>query len=280
MEKEQVKPAAQKIVIDEMRKVEMRMIPIDRIDPNAWNPNELDDTLFDSLVRDIDEDGFLQTITVVPYRTDGGELRYRIVDGEHRYEAMKLQDSMEVPCIVSRGKMARDEDKQRFKTVRMNKIRGKLNQKKLISLVEDLASRHPLDTIAEQFIVDDPAELADLIGKVRSELPNEEMKQALDKAKSDIKTVDDLSSLLNRLFSTYGDTLDYNYMVIEFGGKNHLWVRLATAAEFGKIKKLADMCRAEGISFDRALTHVIGAHFTKEYVLKHKAALGAEDVSE
>lgn len=261
--------ATRKIVTDAEKRIEMAMIPIDSIIPNEWNPNEMDDALFNELTRDLGEDGFLQTITVVPVRVDG-KIRYRIVDGEHRFNAMKLADYPEIPCLISKGDLARDEDKQRFKTVRMNKIRGKLNQKKLKTLVEDLAGRHPLARIAEEFIVDDPAELEALIGKVRKDLPTEEMRKELDKAKSEIKTIEDLSTILNKLFATYGDTLSHNYMIVEYGGKNHLWVRLKDAAQFSRLKKIAEVCRKEGVSFDRALMHVVEKYLVTSYIKGHR----------
>lgn len=47
-----------------------------------------------------------------------------------------------------------------------------------------------------------------LIDDTRESLPPE-MRKEFDKAKEEIKTVDDLSLVLNRLFTKYGSTLPY-----------------------------------------------------------------------
>ena len=56
-----------------------------------------------------------------------------------------------------------------------------------------------------------------------------------------MKTVDDLSRILNEMFSRYGDTLKHNYMVFQYGGKTHLWVMMNDKLK----KKLIDQVTEE-----------------------------------
>lgn len=265
-------------VFDEEKEVEVRMIPVEMIDPNPWNPNEMDDKTFNALVQDISSDGFLQTITVIPYvHPKTGEHRFMIIDGEHRFEAMKLADQPEVACIVSRGTLSTDQYAQQVKTVRMNKLRGNLNSQKMRSLVESILEGKEISEVADDLLYGDPSELEALIGQARKTLPSEEMKKDLDKAKSEIRTVEDLSNVLNRLFTKYGDTVPYHYMVVEFGGKSHLWVRLGSQAEFTKIKLLADMCRAKDVRFDKILIWLLETYLTEPWVEENKAFFEGKD---
>ena len=179
--------------------VQIVMVPIELIVPNEWNPNELSDAMFNRLVSDMEELGFLQPLLLTPLE-DG---KFRIVDGEHRYEGAKLLDHTEVPAVILAGEFAKDETKQKLQTMRMNMIRGVVDKRKLMALVTDLATRMPIEEVAEGMAFDDIDGLRALIDDTRASLPPE-MRKEFDKAKEEIKTVDDLSLLLNRLFTKYG----------------------------------------------------------------------------
>jgi hypothetical protein len=279
VQKKVEEPDLQVIAFDEEKGLQMALVPIDLIIPNEYNPNEMEDTVFNELVSDISEDGFLQTITIVPVIVDGRRM-FRVVDGEHRYEAAKLSDAEVVPSIIAtKGRLATEEDVQKFKTMRMNVIRGRPGQAKLRALVEDLAQRHPLDKIAEQFLYDDPDELAQLIGQARKELPSPDMQKEFDKAKDQIKTVEDLSGVLNRLFTKYGETVPYHYMVVDWGGKQHLWVRLEKQTTFTKLKKLADMCKEKGVRFDTVVSDVLLSTITEDFLNKNAERFPGPDES-
>jgi hypothetical protein len=235
-------------------KSEYKVIPVDQIVPNDWNANEMDDFLFNQLSEDIGDEnvGNLQPILVAP-NEDGS---YRIIDGEHRYEAARLNGDTEVPCIVAKGKLAEDEDSQKFQTVRMNKIRGRTNQKKFIELVKDLSKRHTLEDMARNLVFEDPSELEALIENARKSL-SPEMRKEFDKAKEEIKTVEDLSLVLNKLFTQYGKTLTHNFMIMDFGGKKHLWVRFKNAKSFKKIAAKAKLCLDEDVTFDSVVVAAV-----------------------
>ena len=71
----------------------IRMVPIDRIDPNPWQPRQdLGD--LEELARSIREKGLLEPILVRPH----GE-RYQVVAGERRLRACQMAGLTEVPCI-------------------------------------------------------------------------------------------------------------------------------------------------------------------------------------
>lgn len=126
--------------------VEIVQIPSGKI-----HPNELSDIMFNRLVEDVQSIGFLQPVLVAPEK-DG---TYRIVDGEHRYEVAKMLDMEQIPCVVVSGEFAEDETRQKFQTMRMNMIRGKVDKRKLAALVNDLATEMPVEDIAESMAFDD-----------------------------------------------------------------------------------------------------------------------------
>ena len=265
------------IVVDKEKKIEIRMVPVDRIVCNDYNPNTMNDAMFNELVRDM-EQGFLQPILVVPFKDEDGKTMLRIVDGEHRYNGMMTIGMSEIPCVVARGDLSESERAQMIKTVRMNKIRGGLNQKKFDSLVNRLASEMPLDELAEEFIMD-PGELEKLISQEREKLPNEDMKKALDAAKNEIKTVDDLSTVLNNLFAKYGDSVQFNYMVIDWGGREHLWVRLKDKKEYIGLRKKCEMIRSHGVTADSVIMHVINTYLVEEFVKENLGKFAIPEVA-
>ena len=103
---------------------EVIMVTRTDIRPNKWNPNEFDDSMFNELVKSIEDDGFIQPIVIAPL--DDEEYKFEIIDGEHRFTAMDLLDVPEIPCIVRDV----DEDKRIDLTVKTYRLRGKFNMKK------------------------------------------------------------------------------------------------------------------------------------------------------
>jgi len=250
---------------------EIRNIPIEDISANDWNPNEMTADEFNMLSENLDDVDFLQPLLVVPTAIVEGRQRYRIIDGEQRFEAQRLRDVLELPCVIADPERV-PESKQKFQTVRMNKIKGSLNTKKFNALVEDLvkSGEYKFDELAHEFGFVDEDEFDLLIASARDSLPdNPDMRKEFDAAKEDIKTVDDLSLLLNRLFTKYGDSLPYNFMILDFGGKEHIWVRMPSK-EFGKAKAHAREAMENGITFDSIMSRVLTLMDVGKFVEKHR----------
>jgi len=242
------------LVVDSDKGIKLEMLSVDSISVNEWNPNEMAAFELNQLAGDVATTGFLQPILVAPL--SGG--KYRIIDGEHRFEVAKICDMKDVPAIVVSGDAEYGNvDWQKFQTVRMNRLRGKLNRKKFDALIEDLASRHPLNEVAEKLVFEDPSYIENLLESARNTLPTKGMKDEFDKAKDAVKTIDDLTVLLNRIYSRYGETLDYGYMVFDFGGKDHLWVRIGKKKDFLLLKEKADLSRQLGVSFPSVIMRLI-----------------------
>ena len=206
---------------------DVKIVPIEDVVPNDWNPNVQDSKVFDALVENISEVGMDEPLLV--RKTE--DSMYQVIDGEHRYEACKVLGFNEVPVIIAKDF---DDDMARFQTVRRSVLRGKLDPVKFTKLFNDMADKYGEELTKQMMQFVDEKAFGQLYIDVRKNLPKD-MQDELDKKKveSEIKTVDDLSRILNELFSKYGDTLKQNFMVFTHGGKTHLWVVMSD-----KLKKV------------------------------------------
>ncbi len=259
--------------------VETVLIPIKQIRPNEWNPNVMNADLFNELTSNIETAGFVQDVVVAPLPPEEAELTgflYRIVDGEHRFDALTLlMDSEDsIPCKI----VGLTEDEQKFQTVKLNRLRGKFDQKRFTALVRELMERYSFEEVAERMAFTDPTELEAMMSHARESLPDE-MKEDFDRAKGDIKTVDDLSMVLNRLFTKYGDTLPYHFMILDFGGKEHLWVRMEPR-EYRAAQAHARECMAHGLTFDSVIARLMTVLPLEAFIRQHHDFLQEVEVED
>ena len=267
-------PAKEKTKTGVPEEAEFRRIPIEQIEANLWNPNELDEATFNMLVDNLSQVGMNMTILVTPVRNDSGEVipnRFRIIDGEQRFRGLQLSGAAAVRCMV---KYEITEDEQKFQTMRMNKLRGDINKKKFQAMVESFLKRGwaPTD-LAEQMGFVDPTEFQKLIGDVSAGLEGR-IKHEFDKVKHEIKTIDDLTLVLNKLFSTYGSSVPYSYMVIDFGGKKHLWLRMMGGdKDFKEFKEKFELCQREGVTVDSVVLSLLRRGMKKTFIDAVRAEL-------
>lgn len=207
--------------IEKTQSVQRVFILIGLLDPNPNNPNEMSDAEFNMLSSNIELMGITDPILVRPI--EGG--RYRIVGGHHRWEVAKVLGFEEVPCTIVTDPDF-DDDQEQFQVVRMNVIRGKISPEKFMKMYEKLSVKYADAVMSEAFGFAEEDEFRKLIKQVSKTLP-EEIQKDFENAAKELKTIDDLSKLLNHLFTTYGDTLPYGYMLLDFGGKDSVWLRMS-----------------------------------------------------
>ena len=180
-----------------MSKAELEIVDIkyDEIEPNPDNPNEMDGRTLDALRDDIQSRGFVQPVLVRPIGKLAGEkkmhvadcpmtkpdpkdryvctcqhfpndpkltpeggIRYRIIDGEHRWRVLGELGAETVPCIVDEA----DEADADIRMITMNRLRGQFVPVKLAHLLADLAQRIDRKELEKRLSMD-PAELKDLL---------------------------------------------------------------------------------------------------------------------
>lgn len=115
--------------------IEIVYIEVERLLPNPWNPNRMDDDMLRKEIESIREFGFVDPITVRSH-----ESAYQIIDGEHRWKGAKVVGLTEIPCIVLD---VTDEVAEQL-TIVLNDLRGKPNEERLAALVKDLSTRRSM----------------------------------------------------------------------------------------------------------------------------------------
>lgn len=252
-------------------------IPVELLVANDWNPNEMTPDEFDMLSENVDDVGFLTYPVVVPLTAAGV---FRIIDGYHRVEQQRLSGVETIRCILADPERM-DEVEQMRQTVRLNKIKGQMSPRKFQEFVDRFmsASDTPEEDLPHVLGFTDIDEFQEMLDQARETLPNEEMKEEFDKAKNEIKSIDDLSSVLNRLFNQYGSTLPYNFMVLDFGGKNHLWVRMDKKT-YETAREKAMQIKEAGYTFDSVITRILRMLDVDAFIERHSAHLEEADLEE
>jgi hypothetical protein len=236
------------------------MIDVDDMEPVGWNPNEMNSEEFDMLVENIKEVGFIDYPQVVPM-VDGS---YRIIGGAHRWQAAKVLGLKKIPCVLLSHDRWTDEDLQKFVTVRLNTLHGRINPEKMVALHREMAAKYGDKAMRRLFAYTDKAGWQKIVKQMKQGMKSAGMpKQAQDKfeaAADDAKTVDDLGQVLNRLFNEYGDTLEYSFMVFAYGGKEHLYVAMSK-----RTKRIMDRVMEVSRNWGRDVNEVI-AEVTEKWL--------------
>lgn len=223
-----------RVELEQNEQLRVWNIPVDLCVPTVDNPNEMDDETFNTLVEEMDESnpdspGFVEPIHVVPLE-DG---RFQIIGGEHRWRGFKTLGKQTIPGIVMTDEKWNSKEFQEFMLVRLNVLRGKMNAEKFLVLYNRYVERHGNEKLQRMFAFTDADYWQKLTGGTRQVLneigaPPELLKDFDNKTK-EIGSVDSLAAILNGLFSKYGDTLRWNFMVFTYGSKDHLMIQMSQA---------------------------------------------------
>jgi len=220
-------------------------IGLEFIEEPPWNPNEQAPEVFNELVKNIKEVGFLEPILVAPRKDKEGH--YWSISGSHRLKAARVIGLATAPCIVETGL---DEDMQKFQNMRFNVIKGKLDPIKFTKMFLGLANKYGEEATKAMMAFVDKAAFEQAFMSAKAALPAE-MQKALNDAKGEIKTIDALAAVLNEMFAKYGDTVSKGYMVFSFGGQSHLWIIMDD-----QTKKLVDTMKKTALETGKNINDV------------------------
>lgn len=117
--------------------IELVWVATDTLLPNPWNPNRMDEEMFEKAVASIREFGFVDPITTRTIH-DGEHYQYQIIDGEHRWVAAKQEGIADVP-IIDLGQIP-DETAQQL-TIVLNETRGQADPQRLGRLLLELSKK-------------------------------------------------------------------------------------------------------------------------------------------
>lgn len=225
--------------------LDRKFLPVDLLDGNPLNPNVMSDAEFNLLYDNIEKMGVTDPILVRPVGN-----RYRIVGGHHRYDVAKLAGLTQVPVTVITDPDF-DDDMEAFQAVRHNMIRGKMSADKFMKLYASLSDKYEDEVAAELFGFTDEEDFRKMVREAGKSLPKE-MQAVFAEAAKEIKTIDDLAKVLNRLFTEYGADLPWGFMVFDFGGHEHIWVRMEKKGKM-QFLMLCDWCRKQQRSVDQVM---------------------------
>jgi ParB/RepB/Spo0J family partition protein len=256
--------------------IDMRMIPIDLIQPNNWNPQDQNEQTFQRLVDEIRDVGFIDPLEVVPL-ADG---HYRIIGGEHRWQAAKLACLDELPCVVLLDAKWQDEDLQKFVTVRLNVLKGKLDPTRFAKLYQEMAEKYGSEALQQLMAFADTKGFQKLVGDVKRGLKKslpKEMQDEFDTKAKEAKTVEDLQQIIQDIFAKYGDTVSMSFVVFTYGKQEHIYVQ-ANSKTKKALDKVLSYCRSAGEDINDFLAPIIeeaGKKALKELEASKKAAAEA-----
>jgi ParB/RepB/Spo0J family partition protein len=228
-------------------------IPIKLLIDHEENPNVQTDKVFSQLVERIKEEGFDEPIIVVPELKNGKPSgKYVIFSGHHRKKAAELVGLTHVPAVVREGW---DEDRIAIELVTRNQLRGNLDPIKFTNLFNRLKRRYDPELLKKMMGVSEKKIFDQLYKEARDKLPPKARKK-LDEAKETIKSVDDLSSVLNKIFQEHGSEVDHSFMVFTFGGKQHYYIQIGKSTA-KLVEQLKETCEDIGPMTGDALFYTL-----------------------
>lgn len=124
-------------------KPKYKIIAIDDIRPNGWNPNEQSKLMYEKTKLSIYNHGSIEPVLARPI-ADG---KYEIIDGYHRYLAMRELGYTTI------GVMIRDdihEEMAKAMTITSNRVKGEPNKLKLSKNLNDVAVEVGFDQLLEE----------------------------------------------------------------------------------------------------------------------------------
>lgn len=237
-----------------MKQVDIVMLPIDKLVEHPENPNFMLDGQFNKLNQNIEEVGMVENLQVAK-NSDG---TFTVIGGHHRMRAAKLQGYQELPCVIledlEEGK-DKWEDKRRFQLLRMNIIRGKIDPLKFTDMFNQLEDKYEREVLREMFGFWDERSFNTVYKQIKDALPPELQKE-LEKSKKEIKTIEDLARILNKMFNEYGSTLDYGFMWFSYGGQEHFMLQMDNRL-YKICKKIQEVCETKKTSANDILAEII-----------------------
>jgi ParB family chromosome partitioning protein len=133
--------------------LDIKLIKIDQIFPNNYNPNVVSEDILAKLRAEISQKGLCEPIIL---RRKGNG--YEIVDGEHRWRVCQELGWEEIPCIIQDY----DDNEAKIKTLQLNYMRGSAVPVKLASLIHELSKEIKLEDLAKRLPYEEPQMLNNL----------------------------------------------------------------------------------------------------------------------
>ncbi len=122
-------------------KLTIHDIGVEKLTPNRWNPNRMNQEMRAKLKVYIEREGFVEPLVVRPQGED-----YEILGGYHRWGIAKELGYETVPCVV----LDLDDRRAKILSVNLNEMKGQSLPNLLANLVHDLSKELTLDDLESQ----------------------------------------------------------------------------------------------------------------------------------
>ena len=93
------------------------------------------------------------------------------------------------------------------------------------------------------------------------------LQEKFKESAKEIKTIDGLSKLLNEMFTKYGNTLPFGYMVFDHGGQRSMWLRIE-GKTMTALELLGTMCIDQNRTVDDIMGGIVQAIAKGEFAEK------------
>lgn len=136
-----------------LERLKIQYAPLEKFQPNDYNPNRQSEHDFEMLLNSMREDGFTVPILVV----DSGNSKFRIVDGEHRWRGAwtlnqeGLEGFDQIPYVLADMSI----EQAMISTLRHNKARGSHDIELEADILRDLRELGALDWAIDSLLMDD-----------------------------------------------------------------------------------------------------------------------------
>lgn len=115
---------------------EVKLLPIETVKPNGWNPNRMSTFMRESLKRGLLADGWLLSQSLLVWGTDEkGSEKNLIIDGEHRWLVGKELGLIQAPMVLLHRM---SEGQAKALTIKMNQKRGEFDDNDLGALIREI----------------------------------------------------------------------------------------------------------------------------------------------
>lgn len=121
--------------------LDVRIVPIDALQPNPFNPNVMNEKQFEYLKQSIERYDFLQLI-LCGEKNDAG--KYPIMDGAHRLLALREKGDEKVPIIVAKNL---PEDAADVGAFRFNRKHGHITDEGLARFLDWACEKHGVEKV-------------------------------------------------------------------------------------------------------------------------------------
>lgn len=248
--------------------------------PAPVNPNEMPPETFNSFVQTMEEDGFTESISVVPIASFGAEFadkypdkQYVLRSGEHRWRAaMVLDEEAELPTVVV-PLAGNDVDVESGRVVRSNALRGDLNAQQVTLIYKQLKGRYGHEQAVQMMGLSNDRVFKRMVQQAREILP-EDLRRSFDQSANKLETVDDVAALVQALYKVKEEDLALGYLVFASGGKLHVMIPMNE-----RLKKIVDGVIEECRARSTDVRHVMARMIVEGWDVLQEHAFEAYDAS-